>query len=92
MHKCSLAKMALAGLALFSEEVALKSLITADLARAGYFKSLLRTAVRLHLGHGASENFFKDGKGRRKSQKFKVKSKKIVVLWKVKGLRLKAKV
>ncbi len=53
MHKGSLAEVTLAGFALLGKQVALKSLITTDFARAGYFKGLLRTAVRLHLGHSA---------------------------------------
>ena len=52
MHIGSLAQVTLAGLALLSEKVLLKSLGTLDFSRAGNLESLLRAAVGLELRHG----------------------------------------
>ena len=74
MHKGSLPQVPLARLALFGEQVALERVILANLARTGYFKGLLRTAVRLHLGHGLERRIFlRDGKSRLFSSKCKMK-------------------
>jgi hypothetical protein len=79
VHKGSLAQVTLTSLALLSQQVALKSLITTDLARTGHFECLLCTAVRLHLGHVASVNFFKDGKSRHITAKRKKKNPGIYI-------------
>jgi len=48
----SLAQVALASLRFFSQQVAFKSLESADLARAGNFESFFSAGVSLHLWHG----------------------------------------
>ena len=53
MHVRSLAKVALAALALLGEKVLFEGVGTLDFTRAGYLESLLSAAVGLELGHGA---------------------------------------
>ena len=52
VHEGGLTEVALARLALLGQQVALESLVTADLAGTSDLERLLRAAVGLHLRHG----------------------------------------